>query len=125
MTELYIGIGSKASIQVGFVGQAIESIAAEENAKLFVPVSIAQYSLYEALAAQRLREKVGIRYCTADAQTVAALNDKIKFTHLCQRIGSKVPKMFPITSPQQLVDLNSRYLYHFSKHDTKSMHEAE
>ncbi|BDA48532.1 hypothetical protein COCOBI_12-2120 [Coccomyxa sp. Obi] len=92
---------------IGYL-KAIEIIAAEEDAKLFVPVSIAQYSLYEALAAQRLREKMGIRYCTADAQTVAALNDKIKFTHLCQRIGSKVPKMFPITSPQQLMDQNSR-----------------
>jgi len=34
--------------------QAIGRIAAEENAKLFVPVSIAQYSVYEALAAELL-----------------------------------------------------------------------
>lgn len=34
--------------------QAIGRIAAEEDAKLFVPVSIAQYSVYEALAAELL-----------------------------------------------------------------------
>ncbi len=34
--------------------QAIATIAAEERAKLFVPVSIAQYSVYEALAADLL-----------------------------------------------------------------------
>ena len=34
--------------------QAIVRIAAEERAKLFVPVSIAQYSVYEALAADLL-----------------------------------------------------------------------
>ncbi len=88
--------------------QAIEKIAVEEKAKLFVPVSIAQYSVYEALAAQRLSRTLGIRYCTADAPTVAALNDKIKFSNLCQSIGASVPKAFPVTSPQQLMELNSR-----------------
>ena len=34
--------------------QAILKIATEEHAKLFVPVSIAQYSVYEALAADLL-----------------------------------------------------------------------
>jgi hypothetical protein len=36
------------------VTQAIGRIAAEERAKLFVPVSIAQFSVYEALAADLL-----------------------------------------------------------------------
>ena len=36
------------------VMQAIGRIAAEERAKLFVPVSIAQFSVYEALAADLL-----------------------------------------------------------------------
>ena len=38
----------------GMLMQAIVRIAAEERAKLFVPVSIAQYSVYEALAADLL-----------------------------------------------------------------------
>lgn len=88
--------------------QAMDRIAAEEKAKLFVPVSIAQYSVYEAMAAERLRKTQGVRYCTADAPTVAQLNDKIKFTELCQHIGAVAPKMFPITSGQQLMELNSR-----------------
>jgi carbamoylphosphate synthase large subunit len=88
--------------------QAMDRIAAEEKAKLFVPVSIAQYSVYEAMAAERLQRTQGVRYCTADAPTVAQLNDKIKFTELCQHIGAVVPKMFPITSGQQLMELNSR-----------------
>lgn len=86
----------------------MDRIAAEEGAKLFVPVSIAQYSVYEALAAEQLHRTQSVRCCTADAPTVANLNDKIKFTELCQRIGAVVPKMFPITSAQQLMELNSR-----------------
>lgn len=91
------------------VWQAIERIAREEGAKLFVPVSIAQYSVYEAIAAERLAQRLGVRSCTASTEAVALLNDKIKFTHLCQRIGAPVPQMFPVTSADQLLDLNSRH----------------
>ncbi len=91
------------------VRQAMERIAREEDAKLFVPVSIAQYSVYEAIAAERLAQTLGVRSCTASAEAVALLNDKIRFTHLCQRIGAPVPQMFPVTSADQLLDLNSRH----------------
>ena len=87
--------------------QAIQRIAEEERASLFVPVSIAQFSVYEALAAQRLA-KSGCGVCTLDAAALARLNDKIKFSALCERIGVAVPQCFAVTSRRELLDLNSR-----------------
>lgn len=86
--------------------QAIKKVAAQENVQLWVPVSIAQYSVYEALAAELMPE--GCVSCTLDAATVALLNDKNKFTVHCESLNMHVPKAFPVTSHQQLVDYNSR-----------------
>ncbi len=87
--------------------QAIQAIAEEERVQLFVPVSIAQFSVYEALAAQRMA-KLGCGVCTLDAASVALLNDKIKFSRLAERIGVAVPPSFSVTSRRELLDLNSR-----------------
>lgn len=84
------------------------AIAAEEGAKLFVPVSIAQFSVYEALAARLMARAVGCAACTVQPDACAALNDKNKFAKLCERIGLAAPKTFAITSASQLFDLNSR-----------------
>ena len=89
------------------VAQAIQRIATEEHATLFVPVSIAQFSVYEALAAQRLA-KIGCASCTLDAPAVALLNDKLKFSALCAKLGVAAPECFPVTSARQLAELNSR-----------------
>ena len=86
--------------------QAIRKIAADENAKLWVPVSMAQYSVYEALAAKLMPP--GCKCCTLDAPFTALLNDKIKFTHFAEERGLDVPSMYSITSKQQLVELNNR-----------------
>lgn len=88
--------------------QAVTAIAAEEGAKLFVPVSIAQFSVYEALAARLMANAVGCAACTVEPDALARLNDKIKFTRLCHRLRLPAPKMFPVTSASQLFDLNSR-----------------
>ncbi|CAK0738655.1 hypothetical protein CVIRNUC_001074 [Coccomyxa viridis] len=92
---------------IGYL-KAIGRIAAEEDAKLFVPVSIAQYSVYEALAAELLSSKLGTRACTLDAALTAELNDKTTFSQLCESLGVLVPKSFPITSKQRLYELNGR-----------------
>ena len=88
--------------------QAIQRIAEEQHATLFVPVSIAQYSVYEALAAQRLG-KLGCAACTLDAPSVALLNDKLKFSALCAKLGVAAPQCFAVTSARQLAELNSRW----------------
>jgi hypothetical protein len=97
-----------ASLRIHSV-QAVTTIAAEEGASLFVPVSIAQFSVYEALAAQLMGRIMRCKSCTTDARTNAVLNDKVKFTQLCKDIGLPAPRMFPITSVQQLFNLNSRW----------------
>ncbi|CAL5223879.1 g6471 [Coccomyxa viridis] len=86
--------------------EAIATIAAEERAKLFVPVSIAQYSVYEALAADLLARSFSTRACTLDARMTAELNDKSSFSALCEHLGVLVPKSSPITSKELLFQLN-------------------
>jgi hypothetical protein len=51
--------------------QAMARIGAREHASLFVPVSIAQYSVYEALAAELMPP--GCHNCTLSAADVRAL----------------------------------------------------
>ena len=105
--------------------QAIQQIAEEERARLFVPISIAQFSVYEALAAQRLAKSDDCSVCTLDAAAVALLNDKIKFTHFCERIGVAVPKCFAVTSRRELLDLNSRYHACWPAHTAPSLQGAQ
>jgi hypothetical protein len=50
--------------------QAMARIGAREHASLFVPVSIAQYSVYEALAAELMPP--GCHNCTLSASDVGA-----------------------------------------------------
>ena len=65
-------------------------------------------SVYEALAAELIKP-LGCTSCTLDAESVAVLNDKIKFTELCERIGMRVPRAFSVTSRERLLELNSRW----------------
>ena len=64
-------------------------------------------SVYEALAAELVRP-LGCAACTLDAEAVAVLNDKIKFSAFCERMGMRVPRSFPVTSRARLSDLNER-----------------
>lgn len=133
-------------------GQALREIVTREHARLFVPVSIAQFrcaegactlpalqqvqpgllhgfksctptltitpcrqlltmctacSVYEALAAE-LVEPLGCACCTLDTESVAVLNDKIKFSAACERMGLRVPDSLDITSRKRLLELNER-----------------
>ena len=65
-------------------------------------------SVYEALAAELVRP-LGCASCTLDAEAVAVLNDKIKFSAFCEGIGMRVPRSFPVTSPERLYELNARW----------------
>ena len=67
---------------------------------------MAQYSVYEALAAHLMPRHTVC--CTTSARMNALLNDKVKFTGLAKQHGLSVPEAFPITSKQQLRDYNSR-----------------
>jgi hypothetical protein len=84
--------------------KAMARIGAREHAALFVPVSIAQYSVYEALAAELMPP--GCHNCTLSAADVAHLNDKIKFQQFCEKHGLSTPHVFPITSKAELLKLN-------------------
>ena len=64
--------------------------------------------MYEALAAELVRP-LGCASCTLDAEAVAVLNDKIKFSAFCERIGMRVPRSFPVTSRERLYELNARW----------------
>ena len=86
--------------------QAISVVAAKEKVGLWAPVSIAQYSVYEALAAELMPS--GCLSMSLDAPTVAVLNDKNKFSQWAAAKGLRVPKSFPVTSKQQLLEYNSR-----------------
>lgn len=63
--------------------------------------------MYEALAAELVRP-LGCAACTLDAEAVAVLNDKIKFSAFCERIGMRVPRFLPVTSRARLHELNAR-----------------
>ena len=73
---------------------------------LFVPVSMAQYSVYEALACKLMPPNTVC--CTTDARMTAILNDKLMFTAFAQQHGLAVPQIFAITSKQQLLNYNQR-----------------
>ena len=86
--------------------QAISAVAAKERVGLWAPVSIAQYSVYEALAAELMPS--GCLSMSLDAPTVAVLNDKNKFSQWAAAKGLRVPKCFSVTSKAQLLEYNSR-----------------
>ena len=86
--------------------QAIQRIAAKENINMFFPVSMAQYSAYESLAASLLPKHTIC--CTTDPHWTALLNDKIAFTKYADSIGMDVPAMFSITSKEQLMEYNKK-----------------
>ncbi|KAK9831523.1 hypothetical protein WJX81_005430 [Elliptochloris bilobata] len=108
---------------VGYL-KTLRAIAVSEKASLFVPVSIAQFSVYEALAAELIKP-LGCACCTLDVESVAVLNDKIKFSAFCERIGMRVPRSFPITSCKRLYELNSRSeVFDYQDFLLKSIHYA-
>ena len=81
-------------------------MAQQEAVNLFVPVSMAQYSVYEALACKLMPANT---ICsTTDAHLTAVLNDKVMFTAFAQQHGLAVPEIFPVTSKDQLLDYNLR-----------------
>ena len=88
------------------VSQAIQKIAAEENINMFFPVSMAQYSVYESLAATLLPPHTIC--CTTDPHWTALLNDKTVFTKFAESIGLAVPATFAITSKEQLLEYNRK-----------------
>ena len=73
---------------------------------LWVPVSMAQYSIYEALACKLMPPNT--MCCTTDARLTAVLNDKVSFTAFAQQHGLAVPEVFPVTSKEQLLEYNLR-----------------
>ena len=95
-----------SACNLGSLWQAISKIAAKEGISLWVPVSMAQYSVYEALAAHLMPRNTVC--CTTSAHMNALLNDKVKFTRLAKQHGLSVPEAFPVTSKQQLRDYNNR-----------------
>lgn len=86
--------------------QAIQEIAAKEKITMFFPVSMAQYSVYESLAATLLPPHTIC--CTTDPHWTALLNDKVVFTKYASSIGLDVPATFSITSKEQLVEYNRK-----------------
>ena len=68
--------------------QAIQRIAEEERATLFVPVSIAQFSVYEALAAQRLA-RIGCASCTLDAPRRCAAQRQAQVQRAVRQAGRR------------------------------------
>lgn len=81
-------------------------MANKEKVNLWVPVSMAQYSIYEALACQLMPRNTIC--CTTDAHMTAVLNDKVSFTAFAQQHDLAVPEVFPITSKEQLLEYNRR-----------------
>lgn len=92
--------------------QTIRKVAHREAVNLFVPVSMAQYSVYEALASKLM--PANTICCTTDAHLTAVLNDKVTFTAFAQQHGLAVPEIFPVTSKEQLLEYNLRQDLSFS-----------
>lgn len=90
---------------VGYL-KAVRDVAHREAVNLFVPVSMAQYSVYEALACKLMPPNTIC--CTTDAHMTAVLNDKVSFTAFAQQHGLAVPEIFSITSKEQLLEYNRR-----------------
>lgn len=86
--------------------QTIRAVAAKERVSLWFPVSMAQYSVYEALACYLMPPDTIC--CTTDAHLTALLNDKVKFTDYAKQLGLAVPEAFPVTSKEQLREYNRR-----------------
>jgi len=84
--------------------QAVARVAAKEGVSLWVPVSMAQYSVYEALACTLMPP--GTTCCTTDAHITAVLNDKVTFTAFAKQHQLSVPDCFSITSKAQLLEYN-------------------
>eukprot|EP00775_Hariotina_reticulata_P007119 gene7120-7333_t len=85
--------------------RAVTGIARFEQASLFVPVSAPVASLYDALAAEALPSHC---FCWAlDPATTAKLDNKASFSDYARSLGLLVPDHFLVTSPQQLMQLNS------------------
>lgn len=84
----------------------MRDIAKKERVDMFFPVSMAQYSVYESLAAC-LMPKSTIA-CTTNPYWTALLNDKVVFTKYAKSIGMAVPDTFSITSKYQLLEYNRK-----------------
>ena len=81
-------------------------IAKQEQVDMFFPVSMAQYSVYESLAACLMPK--GTICCTTDPHWTALLNDKVVFTKYAKGLGLAVPDTYSITSKEQLLEYNKK-----------------
>eukprot|EP00878_Enallax_costatus_P031410 GHUV01034351.1.p1 GENE.GHUV01034351.1~~GHUV01034351.1.p1 ORF type:complete len:435 (+),score=89.55 GHUV01034351.1:118-1305(+) len=93
--------------------EEILSIAALEGINLFIPVSSPISSVYDALAAEALEAQAAgagrnIRCWTLPPATTAMLDNKASFSDYARSLDLTVPEHHVVTSPQQLLKLNSQ-----------------
>ncbi|KAK9820313.1 hypothetical protein WJX72_008811 [[Myrmecia] bisecta] len=86
--------------------RGIARIARQYSASLIVPVAPPNHSIYDSLVKDIL--PAGCRSVALGAPITALLDDKVKYSELCEKVGVRTPRHFRVSSAQQLLDLNSR-----------------
>ena len=84
--------------------QALLKIVQQEGVDVFVPVSSAGGSYYDAKAKSVLSP-----HCTVmqlDVETLERLDDKYELATAAEALGLRVPKSYRITNPQQVIDFD-------------------
>eukprot|EP00877_Chromochloris_zofingiensis_P006591 jgi/Chrzof1/2185/Cz11g05110.t1 len=90
---------------VGYLS-AIKDTAVAEGATLFIPTSSPIASIYDALVVDVV--PTSCRCVTLPADVTARLDNKASFSQYAKELGLLVPKWYHITSPKQLIELNSQ-----------------
>ncbi|WP_375493614.1 ATP-grasp enzyme [uncultured Jatrophihabitans sp.] len=80
--------------------QALLDVVRRENVDVYVPVCSPAASYYDALAKPLLEPHCEVLH--ADADVIAALDDKYRFTELARSFGLPTPDAHRIESPTQL-----------------------
>jgi len=84
--------------------QALLKIVQQEKVDVYVPVSSAGGSYYDAKAKKVLSPHCKVMH--VDFDTLQRLDDKYELAKAAEALGLRVPKSYRITNPQQVIDFD-------------------